>query len=83
MIEEHFESLLQREWGNKEKEMIQRIQDGILYYKKLLPKTLKADVIAALQLCNNLKCELELLQKRLLDVDVDENVPTDVQHPQE
>ena len=34
MIKEEFEKLLMREWVEEEREMIKRIMDGILYYKK-------------------------------------------------
>ncbi len=59
MIEEEFNKLLEKEWTEEERQMIQRIMEGLLYYRKLLPKALKADVISALQLCNNLKHQLE------------------------
>lgn len=59
MIKEEFEKLLLREWIEEEREMIKRIMDGILYYKTLLPKSLKQDVISALALCNELKIKLE------------------------
>lgn len=63
MIKEEFEKLLLLEWTDEEREMIKRIMEGILYYRKLLPKTLKHDVISALQLCNTLKVKLENLEK--------------------
>lgn len=59
MIKEEFQKLLMKEWNEEEKQMIVRIMDGILYYKKLLPKSLKEDVICALNLCNTLKTKLE------------------------
>lgn len=62
MIEEEFQKLLCKDWNDEEKAMIQRIMDGLLYYKKLIPKGLKTDIIAALQLCNSLKGKLETCQ---------------------
>lgn len=62
MFEEEFEKLLEKEWNEEEKDVIKRIMDGLLFYKKLLPKTLKNDVMLALQLCIRLKDELEQLK---------------------
>ncbi|NBP02798.1 MAG: hypothetical protein EBU90_22310 [Proteobacteria bacterium] len=65
MIEEELARLLERQWTDEERAMINRIMDGLLYYKKLIPKALKNDVVAALQLCNRLKLQLEdLIQSR-------------------
>ena len=61
MIEEELSRLLERQWTDEERAMINRIMDGLLYYKKLIPKALKNDVVAALQLCNRLKLQLEEL----------------------
>lgn len=59
LIEDEFSNLLTKKWTEDEMKMIKRIMDGITYYRKLMPKGLKDDVIAALQLCNKLKIELE------------------------
>ena len=61
MIEEELSRLLERQWTDEERAMINRIMDGLLYYKKLIPKALKNDVVSALQLCNRLKSQLEEL----------------------
>jgi len=61
MIEEELSRLLERQWTDEERSMIKRIMDGLLYYKKLIPKALKNDVVSALQLCNRLKSQLEEL----------------------
>ena len=68
MIEEHFNKLLEKDWENEEKEMIQRIMEGLLYYKKILPKTLKTDVVCAIGLCNRLKDEVEELKKKVIEL---------------
>lgn len=68
MIKEEFQKLLLKEWNEEEKQMIIRIMDGILYYKKLLPKSLKEDVICALNLCNTLKTKLEDYEKELKEL---------------
>lgn len=65
MIEEEFQKLLEKQWSEDERIMIQRIMEGLMYYRKLLPKSLKADVISALQLCNKLKHQLETLMAKV------------------
>lgn len=65
MIEEEFKILLEKEWTIEEREIIKRIMEGLLYYKKLLPKTLKQDVLSALELCNKLKDESDELHKKI------------------
>lgn len=62
MIEDEVKKLLEKEWSEEERKIIQKTTDGLFYYRKLLPSSLKADVIAALQLCNKLKDELEILK---------------------
>lgn len=65
MIEEEFKILLEKEWTIEEREIIKRIMEGLLYYKKLLPKTLKQDVLSALELCIKLKDESDELHKKI------------------
>lgn len=65
MIEQEFQKLLDREWLDEERELIEKIIESVLYYKKFLPRQMKDDVIRALQLCNQLKEKLEILSKRL------------------
>jgi hypothetical protein len=52
MIEKEFENLLNKQWLDEERELIRNIKEGIIYYRKLIPKALKSDVIAALQMCS-------------------------------
>jgi hypothetical protein len=66
-MEEEFKKLLEMNWEESERDMIKRIMDGLLYYKKLLPRTLKNDVAAALELCNKLKDELEALREKVIE----------------
>lgn len=58
-LEDKCKMLLDKEWTEEEKALIQRIFDNVLYYQKLLPKSMKEDVIAALDLCCMLKAQLE------------------------
>lgn len=66
MIEEEFDKLLAKEWIQEEKELIEKIRAGLVYYKRLIPKSLTNDVIAALQLCNKLKDKLTDLESNVL-----------------
>ena len=61
MIEQEFQKLLDKAWTEDEIAMIHRIMQGLLFYKRLLPKALQADIVAALQLCNTLKTRLDEL----------------------
>lgn len=59
MLEDEFKKLLEKNWDIEEKELVIRIMDGLLYYKRFLPKAFKDDVLLAIKLCNKLKNELE------------------------
>jgi len=65
MLEEEFKKLLEKEWNPDEKELVIRIMDGLLYYKRFLPNNFKDDVLMAIQLCNKLKNELDGLNDEL------------------
>lgn len=61
IIEQELKKLMDKQWEEDEKQVLQKLVDGFLYYKKLIPKTFKLEVIAALQICNKLKDKLDLL----------------------
>jgi hypothetical protein len=61
IIEEELKKLMDKEWEEDEKQVLQKLVDGFLYYKKLIPKSFKMEVIAALQICNKLKDKLDIL----------------------
>ena len=73
MIEEEFSKLLEKNWSHEEKLLITSIMDGVVYYKRLIPRSLKNDVICALQLCNNLKHQLEEMSEKLIEYEKDAN----------
>jgi uncharacterized protein Yka (UPF0111/DUF47 family) len=52
---------LEKEWSDEERQLIKRIIEGLLYYKRILPRSLKDDIVSALQLCNRLKHQLDIL----------------------
>ncbi len=61
-INDQFSKLLNREWLENEKEIIESIMTNIQYYKRLLPNSLKSEISKALVLCNDLKNELDKLK---------------------
>jgi hypothetical protein len=61
---EEANKLLSSNWENHEKELVKRMIDSLIAYKSLIPKSLKNDVKAMLQMANRIKTEYdELLQK--------------------
>jgi hypothetical protein len=63
MFEKQLESLLEKKWDNDQRDLIKRLLDNLMYYKKLLPKSLKQDIFLALEMCNTLKTELEIYRE--------------------
>jgi hypothetical protein len=59
MFEAELDNLIQKKWSDEERAMITRLMENVTYYKKLIPKSLKQDIMNALQMCNVLKDELE------------------------
>jgi hypothetical protein len=59
MYEEELNILLNSKWTEEEKSIISRLTDNLMYYKKLVPSSLKKDIFITLQLCNKLKTEFE------------------------
>ena len=64
MIEE-FKKLLEKEWDEDDKKIIEKIMEGLLYYKKILPSSFKTDVSDAIKLCNRLKDQIVLLEEKI------------------
>lgn len=67
MLEEQFKELMSKNWTEEDKALIERVTSSLMYYKKLIPKTLKADIVLALQLCNSLKDKMEELERKILE----------------
>lgn len=65
MFEEEMKKLLEKDWDEDESKLITRLLENLVYYKRLMPKALKLDIISALELCNKLKVELEDLRKKI------------------
>jgi len=64
MLEDEVKSLLEKEWTDEEKELITNLISTVTYFKRMLPKTFKQDILCALQMCNSLKIELDLYRKK-------------------
>lgn len=62
MLDEHFKELLNNNWSKDEIEIIDRIMKGLVFFKKLIPNSLKTDIVSAIKLCNELKSENEKLK---------------------
>lgn len=59
---EQTNALLNHEWTPDERVLIKRLVDSLLYYKYLIPKNLKSDVVAILDMANNIKHEYTILK---------------------
>jgi hypothetical protein len=64
MFEQELDNLLQKNWSDEERRLISLLMENIIYYKKLIPKSLKQDIMNALQMCNVLKTELEIYRAK-------------------
>jgi hypothetical protein len=64
MFEQELDNLLQKNWSDEEKRLITLLMENVIYYKKLIPKSLKQDIMNALQMCNVLKTELEIYRAK-------------------
>ena len=64
MFEEELENLLKKNWSDDERALIVRLMDNVMYYRKLIPKSLKHDIFEALKMCNVLKVELEMYRSK-------------------
>lgn len=71
MLEEEAKKLLTKEWLLDEKEIVEKMIKNLVYYKKFIPKSLKTDIIAALQLCNKLKDRLDKFTETISEECVD------------
>lgn len=61
---EEANKLLSSNWEDHEKDLVKRMIDSLIAYKSLIPKSLKNDVKAMLQMANRIKAEYdELLNK--------------------
>lgn len=76
MFEKELQLLLEKKWTEEEVTMINRLLETLQYYKKLIPKSLKQEIVVALQMCNTLKTELDTFREKCncLQKELDENI---------
>ena len=65
MFEDEMKKLLDKQWEEDEHKLISRLLENLVYYKRLMSKSLKTDIILVLELCNKLKTELEDLKEKI------------------
>lgn len=61
---EEANKLLASNWEDHEKNLVKRMIDSLVAYKSLIPKSLKNDVKAMLQMANRIKREYDELLER-------------------
>jgi len=61
---EEANKLLASNWEDHEKELVKRMIDSLVAYKSLIPKSLKQDVKAMLQMANRIKAEYDMLLEK-------------------
>lgn len=61
---EEANKLLASNWEDHEKDLVKRMIDSLVAYKSLIPKSLKNDVKAMLQMANRIKREYDELLER-------------------
>ncbi len=61
---EEANKLLASNWEDHEKNLVKRMIDSLIAYKSLIPKSLKNDVKAMLQMANKIKGEYDELLER-------------------
>lgn len=52
-------SLLEKDWSQKERELIKSIIDNLFYYKNLIPNNFKKDISDILDLANKIKTDYD------------------------
>ena len=77
-MEKEISCLKEKEWNEKEKLMINNLIENLNYYKRVIPKSFRNDICEALQMCNELKNELDdyrnYFKKKGLMFDINKNV---------
>jgi len=58
-LENELSALQEKNWSEKEREMVKSLIENVKYYRKLIPNSLKKDICEAIQMCNSLKIELD------------------------
>jgi hypothetical protein len=73
-IIELINSLLEKSWAPEEMVLLTKLSDNLLYYKKLIPKALKTDIVAVLTMANSIKSEYDVLKGKLTTLNPQDTV---------
>ncbi|NBU34018.1 hypothetical protein EB118_03610 [bacterium] len=65
MFEDSLQVLKRQTWKDEELQLICKLEESLMYYRKLMSKTLKTDLSIAFEMCIRLKIELEDLKLQL------------------
>lgn len=80
---EEANKLLESNWEEHEKQLVKKLIDSLISYKALIPKSLKNDVKAMLQMANRIKSEyddlLDKFKKEIKSEEHTEQLETDLQ----
>jgi hypothetical protein len=68
MLGDEFDKLLQKQWSENDKQVIERIKNNSVYYQKFLSASVKKDIIHVLNMCNNIKSKYEECCKKNPDI---------------
>jgi hypothetical protein len=61
---EHAKLLLDKSWTEEEKVLIKKMIDNLNFYKSLIPKALKGDIIAIFDMANKIKDDYDILKEK-------------------
>jgi hypothetical protein len=56
--------LLESSWDDIDKELLKRMVDSLIYYKRLIPNALKDDVKTILKMANRIKADYDILLEK-------------------
>ena len=62
-VKQQLDNLLAHDWEDEQKSLLSRVFEHITYYNRIIPKSMKEDILAILLLANGLKSELDDLKK--------------------
>lgn len=62
-IIDHAKLLLDKSWNEEEKVLIKKMIDNLNFYKSLIPKALKGDIIAIFDMANKIKDDHDILKE--------------------
>ena len=65
MFEDELDKLLEHHWEDEEVEQIKKVMENLLYYKKLMTKSMKTELTITLNMCNKLKTDLDNLKEHV------------------